>query len=88
MPYIKPERRAELKTALDRWRLPANAGDLNFVLTTHMLEYLKTKGESYQTYCELEGVLGHMSKELYRRRVASYEDDKIGQNGDVDGFRR
>ena len=83
MPYIKQERRRELKA-----ELPTNAGALNYVLTRHVLDYIQTKGESYQTYCEIEGVLGHMSKELYRRRVGEYEDEKRKANGDVNGFER
>ena len=88
MPYILQPSRVELQSALDRWRLPQNAGALNYVLTRHVLEYIKTKGESYQTYVEIEGVVGHITKELYRRRVADYEEEKIKENGDVPGFSR
>ena len=74
MPYIKPDR---------RMAITETAGELNYALTTRILEYLDTQGESYQTYCEIAGVLSNIGDELYRRRVAAYEDRKIIENGDV-----
>ena len=59
------------------------AGELNFQITNLVLDYLATKGTSYGTFCEIEGVLSHVSKEVYRRRVVDYEDEKIKENGDV-----
>jgi len=68
--------------------MPQTAGELNYVLTGYVLQYLRTHGESYQTYCEIEGVLGHISMELYRRRLAAYEDEAIRRNGDLEGYQR
>ena len=79
MPYIPPNRRH----ALDSFEAPETAGELNFLITMYLLDYIACKGESYQIYCEIEGVLNHISKELYRRLVEPYEDKKIKQNGDV-----
>lgn len=79
MPYIK----SETRNALAQFESPLTAGELNYLLTMYILDYLSDKGESYQTYCEIEGVLSHVSKELYRRRVSDYEDEKIKENGDV-----
>lgn len=59
------------------------AGQLNYQITCKLLDYLATKGERYQTYVEIEGVLSHASKEMYRRKTAAYEDKKIQENGDV-----
>ncbi|MEM1978824.1 MAG: hypothetical protein QXL72_07940 [Candidatus Caldarchaeum sp.] len=38
---------------------------------------------SYFNYNRALGVLAAVSHELYRRRVAPYEDEKIKQHGDV-----
>lgn len=59
------------------------AGQLNYQITCKLLDYLATKGERYQTYCDIEGVLSHASKEMYRRKTAAYEDKKILENGDI-----
>lgn len=75
MPYIIQERREALKAE--------SAGDLNYLLTLVLKEYLTTKGESYQTYNDMLGALEGAKLELYRRKVAPYEDLKIVENGDV-----
>lgn len=85
MPYIQQGDRIGLD---NDYRKPRSAGELNYALTGIVLEYIEGKGEGYQTYCDIEGVLGHISKELYRRRVAPYEEVKIKENGDVSGFER
>ena len=84
MPYINPKAR----WLLEDYPIPGSPGELNYLLTQQVLDYLRIRGESYQTYCEIEGVLGHIGKELYRRRVAPYEEEKIKENGDVEGFSR
>lgn len=87
MPYIKQIQRTQYNDdGFGQMPVPGNAGELNYVLTTIVLDYLKFRGESYQTYCDIEGVLSHMSKEIYRRRVAPYEDEKIKENGDLPNF--
>lgn len=78
MPYIDKQKRKELKV-----RHPQDAGELNYWITKQLLTYIKVRGESYQTYCEIEGVLSHASKELYRRHTALYENKKMLANGDV-----
>jgi hypothetical protein len=77
MPYITQERRTPARTT------PATAGELNYAITQLVLDYLSRNGERYQTFCEIEGVLGHVAKELYRRRVEPYEQLKLEVNGDV-----
>lgn len=74
MPYIKPELRD---------KTPQNAGMLNYRLTRLLLWYLKAKGESYQTYNDIIGVLECAKLELYRRKVQHYENQKCRENGDV-----
>lgn len=80
MPYIKKEDRLLLLT--DE-KLPATAGELNYVLTMYTKAYLLKHGESYQTYNDIIGALEGAKLELYRRKIAPYEDIKIEQNGDV-----
>ena len=76
MPYIKPEDR-------DRSTFqPETAGELNFMLTERILYYLGPH-PNYQKYNDVLGVLTAIQLELYRRKIASYEDTKIIENGDV-----
>jgi hypothetical protein len=60
-----------------------NAGDLNYAFTKICHAYIKNKGEKYQNYNDIIGALEGAKLELYRRRIASYEDVKIEENGDV-----
>jgi hypothetical protein len=83
MPYIKEEARKELALYRVLPRKIANAGELNYMLTVIVKDYLKHNGESYQYFNDCIGALEGAKLELYRRRVAPYEDDKIIRNGDV-----
>jgi hypothetical protein len=40
-------------------------------------------GENYQHFNDVLGALEGAKLELYRRRIAPYEDTKIVENGDV-----
>lgn len=61
-----------------------NAGELNYAITMIVRHYIKhIMGFRYQHFCEVEGVLSHVSKEVYRRMTSKYEDEKIEENGDV-----
>ncbi len=81
MPYIKQDRRDNL---LDLVSVPENAGDLNYFITMACLGYVRYHGENYQRYNDVMGVLAGVQQELYRRRIAPYEDEKIKENGDVE----
>lgn len=83
MPYIKKELRRPVSDSKPLILISKSCGELNYELTTMILDYITTQGESYQTYCEIAGVLSNIGDELYRRRVAAYEDRKIAENGDV-----
>ena len=83
MPYIKQEDRNALGN-----RDPENAGELNYLLTQIVLEYLIGNKETnynanYQRYNDAMGALEGCKLELYRRAIAPYEDKKIQENGDV-----
>lgn len=80
MPYIKQERRQQLCDGI--LKEAATAGDLNYMFTELCKDYMST-GESYQKYNDCIGALEGAKLELYRRRVAPYEDTKIEENGDI-----
>ena len=80
MPYIPGEKRLNL--------CPQTAGGLNYCFTTLCIRYLCIRylhkfGEKYQTYNDIMGALEGCKLELYRRKIAPYEDKKIEENGDV-----
>lgn len=80
MPYIDPtERLAITEGTIDI----STAGQLNFAFTMLALDYLELKGESYQTYNDILGALEGAKLELYRRRIANYEDKKCVSNGEI-----
>lgn len=77
MPYIKKEDRSRARFD------PITVGELNFAITRLILHYVNLKGLSYQTINDIKGALGCAWDEFYRRKVVSYEDKKIKENGDV-----
>lgn len=58
-------------------------GELNYAFYTLALRYIDRAGLSYKTLNEVHGVFDCCNKELYRRVTATYEDEKIDENGDV-----
>ena len=88
MPYIQPENREGIDTAVNELVLQIAAGDnqrdgeMNYAITTLLLkEY--GKSVDYKTINRMIGVLECIKLEMYRRLAAPYEDTKIEQNGDV-----
>ena len=81
MPYIDKDVRVLLDNG---FAFPQTAGELNYLFTTYIIRYIKDKGESYQTYNDILGVLSAVPKELYDRRIRAYEDKKIQEHGDLD----
>jgi len=82
MPYIKQERREKISPAVVNF-CPQNAGDLNYVITVMIDNYIHNYGENYANYNEMIGALECCKLEYYRRLISSYEDEKIKENGDV-----
>lgn len=71
---------------LDDWEaraLPATAGELNYAITSLILDYTVAHGNSYQIYNEIVGALESCKLEFYARVVRPYEDEKIKENSDV-----
>jgi hypothetical protein len=80
MPYVDEEARVRL----DKGAAPENAGELNYVITRRVDEYLVQKGGlRYANINEVIGVLECAKLELYRRIAVPYEDDKKDASGDV-----
>jgi hypothetical protein len=79
MPYIKKHQRQTLNGG---WSTPADAGELNYMFTKIAHEYLTVK-TNYQRFNDVIGALEGAKLELYRRKIAPYEDIKIVENGDV-----
>ena len=89
MPYIELELRVPVDEEIDvladkingsEKLIATRAGVLNYVITRLIAELYKT---SYSELNEAIGVLECAKQELYRRRLAPYEDEKIKENGDV-----
>ena len=80
MPYVTQEDRERL----DAGENPRGPGELNYVITKILDEYLSGRGGiRYAHLNEVVGVLECAKLELYRRLAAPYEDRKIVENGDV-----
>lgn len=63
-----------------------NPGELNFLLTMICRLYLRQHGQGYQNHNAILGVLTAMQHEWYRRLTAPYEDVKIEEHGDLEGW--
>ena len=83
MPYITKERRDALLDQEGAACPILTAGELNFVLTTVIHEYLRQHITSYATINDVLGALEGAKLEFYRRVAAPYENAKLAQNGDV-----
>lgn len=86
MPYIPQVHRAVIKDCLKDDSLdwvPSNAGDLNFVVSTFIANYIKTNGLKYAVVNEMIGALECAKMELNRVIIGPYEDIKIAENGPV-----
>jgi hypothetical protein len=90
MPYIKQPDRSRLDPAIDalaKLIIPEQrAGEINYSINQLLL---KLEGEGkYRDFNELLGALEAAKLEFYRRRVAPYEDKKIAENGDLEGYNK
>lgn len=83
MPYIAQLKRDEFDPEIENL-IPENAGELNYIFTRIAHEYFhRPMGGNYQAFNDIIGALEGAKLELYRRKVAPYEDIKIAENGDV-----
>lgn len=79
MPYLTQANKTQLWEE-KKLRTP---GELNYMITTLVQGYIEDKGESYTTYNDIVGALECAKLELYRRKISTYENAKIVENGDV-----
>ncbi|MBS7641759.1 hypothetical protein KEJ40_01145 [Candidatus Bathyarchaeota archaeon] len=87
MPYIKPERRPPLDRIVDEVvdvlaGTPSQEwdGQLNYLITRILKRLYEP---SYLNYERVMGLLSCIQHEFYRRFIASYEDRKIVEYGDI-----
>jgi len=90
MPYINQHLREKYTSGLsflyEGMMKGMTAGELNYVITSITNEFIKENGISYGTFNDVVGVLECVKQELYRRRMAPYEEKKIKENGDLYGM--
>lgn len=87
MPYIKQAKREQIWKGSPISSVVHDgvdcAGDLNYVFTCLLNEWIAKKGKSYQSFNDFIGALECCKLEAYRRKIAPYEDEAIQRNGDV-----
>lgn len=92
MPYILPTNREDydkhIKQLLKevKTNYPADRqvpGEINYIITKILLEYLQGRNCHYSDLNEIMGILESVKQEFYRRVVAPYEEKKTKENGDV-----
>ena len=87
MPYIPHDERKELDDlagALTTHLRNGNfRGRLNYFISSVAQGLVEANGVSYSFLNDFIGVLECVKLELYRRVATPYEDEKMGQNGDV-----
>tara|TARA_X000001382_G_C3140129_1_gene169281 strand:+ start:524 stop:820 length:297 start_codon:yes stop_codon:yes gene_type:complete len=86
MPYITQEDRTSTENELFDEALqfvPNNAGELNFLVSTLIDNYLTENGVRYRHINEMIGALECCKLELYRRIASPYEDVVMAKNGDA-----
>lgn len=86
MPYITPEARLQADHELQQSGLDFtsdNAGELNFIVSTFIANYIRANGLKYANVNEMIGALECAKMELNRVIIGPYEDIKIAENGGV-----
>lgn len=84
MPYVTPERRAELRPPQYTGRPPATMsapGDLAYLLAASCADYLRQHGTSWTTISTVIGQLEGVKLDLWSRVGGPYEAAKAAQNG-------
>lgn len=79
MPYLNNA----VKGSLADGRLPMTGGELNYLISTLIDQFVTRRGLSYNVLNEAMGALECAKLEVYRRIAAPYEDKKSSENGDV-----
>ena len=88
MPYIKQPDRKKFVLILNEFdRLlkstEINIGEMNYLITKFIIQYIKNHKINYALYNSIIGVLECSKLELYRRQISLYENKKCKENGEV-----
>ena len=84
MPYIRKEERKAFDNSLKTLSALINTeGQMNYCFYKLCLNWVKLVGKNYNSLSTCISVLENAKLEFYRRQVASYEDKKIIENGDI-----
>ena len=88
MPYIKKYERGQFAKGLKEIRETISnegitPGQLNYLIYNLCLFYLDDLGINYTPLNDVVGVLDNVKFEFQRRKIVSFEDKKIKDNGDV-----
>ena len=85
MPYIRQAAKNRFNEVLLQLNksLPADVGELNYLITKICDRYLTVKNPSHAVINEIVGVVECVKQEFYRRIAAKFEDKKRNLNGDV-----
>jgi hypothetical protein len=85
MPYIERDNRINIKDYFHDGLMNnvITEGELNYLVSLSVHEWLKEKGLKYKNINAAIGVLECAKLELYRMVAASYEDGKRKMNGSV-----
>lgn len=78
MPYID---RGTATILEKRKRKPTSPGELNFMISRLLSEYVQTNGLSYQSINDISGATTEALAEFRRRIVVDYEGLKIANGG-------
>lgn len=85
MPYIRQSQREfyDYLTQFIKGSSIQSSGELNYLITLLLKEYIRYNGLSYQNINDVVGALEGAKLEFHRRVVVPYEDKKLKENGDV-----
>lgn len=87
MPYVPQYERNNIDKELDGLiglieKDGVLSGELNYIITTILHAFI-TNSPNYSFFNTAIGALECAKLELYRRKIAPYEDKKIKENGDI-----
>ncbi len=85
MPYISKARRDALfsDSLTDFNNTPSTKGELNYLITEIMIDYLNHHGLSYTNISNASDAARDAANEMDRRILSLYEDKMAKKNGDV-----
>ena len=85
MPYIKKEEREKIDEYITQLclRLGEDPGQINYVITKIIHNYIAQTGLRYKHLNSAVGILECAKAEFIRTVISPYEDKKIKENGNV-----